>query len=62
MEKIEGLTLYKYLKQQGNRPIDPELAIKWLRELTIILQQLHNQHFFHRDIKPTNIMLRLMDI
>ncbi|MDJ0693784.1 RDD family protein [Mastigocoleus sp. MO_188.B34] len=58
MEKIEGLTLYKYLKQQGNRPIDPELAIKWLRELTIILQQLHNQHFFHRDIKPTNIMLR----
>lgn len=58
MEKIEGLTLYRYLKQQGNKPINPELAIKWLRELIIILQQLHNQHFFHRDIKPTNIMLR----
>lgn len=58
MEKIEGLTLYKYLKQQGKRPIAPELAIKWLRELTIILQQVHSQNFFHRDIKPTNIMLR----
>ncbi len=58
MEKIEGLTLYKYLKQQQNRSIDPELAIKWLRELTIILQQVHSQNFFHRDIKPTNIMLR----
>ena len=58
MEKIEGLTLNKYLKQQGNRSIDPELAIKWLRELTIILQQVHSQNFFHRDIKPNNIMLR----
>ena len=58
MEKIEGLNLHQYLKQQENRRIDPELAIKWLRELTIILQQVHNQNFFHRDIKPTNIMLR----
>ena len=58
MEKIEGLTLYTYLRQQENRPIEPELAIKWLRELTIILQQVHSQNFFHRDIKPTNIMLR----
>ena len=58
MEKIEGLTLNKYLKQRGNKPIDPDLAIKWLRELTIILQQVHSQNFFHRDIKPTNIMLR----
>ena len=58
MEKIEGLNLHKYLKQQGNKPIDPELGIKWLRELTIILQQVHNHNFFHRDIKPTNIMRR----
>ena len=58
MEKIEGLDLYKYLKQRDNRPIDEKLAIEWLKELTIILQQVHNQNFFHRDIKPPNIMLR----
>ena len=58
MEKIEGLNLSKYIQQQGNRPINPELAIKWLRELTIILQQVHSQKFFHRDIKPSNIMLQ----
>ena len=58
MEKIEGLDLYKYLRQRDNRPIDEKLAIEWLKELTVILQQVHNQNFFHRDIKPPNIMLR----
>ena len=58
MEKIEGLNLYDYIQQQGNKPIEPELAINWLRELTIILQEVHKQNFFHRDIKPSNIMLR----
>lgn len=58
MEKIEGLNLYDYIQQQGNKPIEPELAINWLRELTIILQEVHKHNFFHRDIKPSNIMLR----
>ncbi|MEO0970615.1 MAG: serine/threonine-protein kinase [Cyanobacteria bacterium J06639_18] len=58
MEKIEGLDLYEYIKQRDNRPIDEQLAIEWLKELTVILQQVHNQNFFHRDIKPPNIMLR----
>ena len=58
MEKIEGLDLYKYLRQRDNRPMDEKLAIEWLKELTVILQQVHNQNFFHRDIKPPNIMLR----
>ncbi len=58
MEKIEGLDLYEYIKQRDHRPIDEQLAIEWLKELTVILQQVHNQNFFHRDIKPPNIMLR----
>ncbi|MDJ0775787.1 MAG: protein kinase [Mastigocoleus sp. MO_167.B18] len=58
MEKIEGLNLSIYIQQQGNKPIHPQLALKWLRELTLILQEVHSQHFFHRDIKPSNIMLR----
>jgi len=58
MEKIEGMDLYEYIKQREYRPIDERMAMQWLQELTIILQQVHSQNFFHRDIKPPNIMLR----
>ena len=58
MEKIEGMDLYEYIKQREYRPIDERMAMQWLQELTVILQQVHNQNFFHRDIKPANIMLR----
>lgn len=58
MEKIEGLNLQEYIHQRGDRPIKPKTVLRWLAELTLILEQLHNQDFFHRDIKPANIMLR----
>lgn len=58
MEKIEGLNLHDYIKQRGHRPIKPKRALRWLAELTLILDQVHNHNFFHRDIKPANIMLR----
>ena len=58
MEKIEGLNLSEYIKRRGNRPIKPKRVLRWLAELTLILEQVHNEHFFHRDIKPSNIMLR----
>jgi WD40 repeat protein len=57
MEKIEGMNLWCYINQQGH-PIDPILAVKWLLQLAKILEQVHKQSFFHRDIKPTNIMLK----
>ncbi|BAZ32894.1 serine/threonine protein kinase [Cylindrospermum sp. NIES-4074] len=58
MEKIEGLDLEKYLRQRGDRPIDQKMAVQWLTEIVTILQKVHEQNFFHRDIKPPNIMLR----
>ncbi|WP_448268288.1 protein kinase domain-containing protein [Nostoc sp. DSM 114159] len=58
MEKIEGLDLYQYMEQRGNRPIDENLALLWLTQLTNILHEVHQQNFFHRDIKPPNIMLK----
>ena len=58
MEKIEGMDLYEYIKQRQYQPIDEKMALQWLQELTIILQQVHHCNFFHRDIKPPNIMLR----
>ena len=58
MEKIEGLNLEQYLRERGNRPIREKRAIRWLAELALILEQIHNHDFLHRDIKPQNIMLR----
>ncbi len=58
MEKIEGMNLEQYMQQRHNHPIDQQLAVEWLRELVTILQVVHQQNFFHRDIKPTNIMLK----
>ena len=58
MEKIEGLNLEEYLEKRGNRPIQQKRALRWLAELSLILEQVHSLDFFHRDIKPNNIMLR----
>jgi len=58
MEKIEGEDLQKYMQKNGLRPINQTTAIEWLKDLLIILEQVHNKNFFHRDIKPANIMLR----
>jgi serine/threonine protein kinase len=58
MEKIVGMDLEQYMHKRGLRPIDQDLAMQWLKELVIILEDVHSQNFFHRDIKPPNIMLR----
>lgn len=58
MEKIVGNDLQKYMENRSMRPINQTLAIAWLREIVNILQQVHSQNFFHRDIKPPNIMLK----
>ena len=58
MEKIEGQDLLKWLEMQNYQPITSEQAIDWLTQLTEILNLVHNQNYFHRDIKPQNIMCR----
>ena len=58
MEKIEGPNLEEWLKQQGNHPISEQQAIAWLKQLAEILHLVHGKQYFHRDIKPPNIMLR----
>ena len=58
MEKVVGLDLEQYMSNRRLRPIDTSLVIDWLRELVSILEKVHSQSFFHRDIKPPNIMLR----
>ncbi|MDX2099716.1 MAG: serine/threonine-protein kinase [Leptolyngbyaceae cyanobacterium bins.59] len=58
MEKIDGPNLLEWMHQQGNHPINEKQAINWLSQLIEVLHLVHQQHYFHRDIKPQNIMLR----
>ncbi|MBD1921335.1 serine/threonine protein kinase [Microcoleus sp. FACHB-831] len=58
MEKIDGHNLEEWLQQHGNNPISEQQAIGWLKQLTEILHLVHQNQWFHRDIKPPNIMLR----
>lgn len=58
MEKIEGLNLVEWLEERGKKPIDADLARNWLEQLVDILDRVHQLHYFHRDIKPHNIMRR----
>ncbi|NES81263.1 MAG: protein kinase, partial [Moorea sp. SIO2B7] len=58
MEKIEGLNLTQWMEQQGNHPISEKQAFNWLKQLVEILNIVHKKNFFHRDIKPQNIMIR----
>jgi ABC-type branched-subunit amino acid transport system substrate-binding protein len=56
MEKIQGQDLEQWLKK--NKSINQELALNWLKQITSILDFLHQRKLFHRDIKPANIMLK----
>lgn len=58
MERIEGPNLQDWIKSRGNQPITQEQAIDWLKQLSDILQSVHDMQYFHRDIKPHNIMLK----
>lgn len=58
MEKIDGLDLRQWMKQQGNHPISEKQALNWLKQLAVILHLVHQKNYFHRDIKPANIMIR----
>ena len=58
IEKIDGLNLEEWLKQRNNQPISQNHAINWLKQLVNILDQVHQQKYFHQAIKPSNVILR----
>ncbi len=58
MEKIDGLDLKQWMKQQNYQPISEKQALNWLKQLAEILHLVHQKNYFHRDIKPANIMIR----
>ena len=56
MERIEGVNLSDWLQQHGS--LDWKTAVDWLSQLAEVLDELHAEKLFHRDIKLSNIMLR----
>jgi serine/threonine protein kinase len=56
LDKFDGITLDERLQRDG--PIQQVLAINWLGQMAEILDYIHSQGFFHRDIKLTNILLK----
>jgi serine/threonine protein kinase len=57
MEFVEGETLEKLIKRSGRLDLKPALEI--VTQVAAGLGAVHEQNLVHRDIKPTNIMVRL---
>lgn len=58
MEKIEGVNLEQWMEFRNYQRISEAKALNWLKQLVEILALVHAHQYFHRDIKPQNIMLR----
>lgn len=56
MQKFEGQNLEQWIKSYERIP--QSLALKWLKQLVTILDLVHHSGFFHRDIKPDNIIFQ----
>ena len=59
MEFVEGETLENLIKRSGR--LDVKLALEITTQVAAGLAAVHEQNLVHRDIKPTNIMVRLQE-
>src|SRR5271157_1653007 len=59
MEFVEGETLEKLIRCSGR--LEVKLALEIANQVAGGLAAVHEQHLVHRDIKPTNIMVRLKE-
>jgi hypothetical protein len=59
MEFVEGETLGNLIKRSGR--LEAKLALEITTQVAAGLAAVHEQHLIHRDIKPTNIMVRVKE-
>ena len=55
MNRVDGLPLNRYLKQHALSDID---LAKLFRGIALAIKHAHSRDVVHRDLKPTNIMVR----
>jgi response regulator RpfG family c-di-GMP phosphodiesterase/tRNA A-37 threonylcarbamoyl transferase component Bud32 len=55
MELVSGGDLEHYVLEHGPRPLAQ--ACEWTRQAACGLQQAHDAHLVHRDVKPSNLLL-----
>lgn len=56
MEYIDGMNVEQYVKCYGAIP--EARACRWMMKVLDTMQYVHEQKIVHRDMKPSNIMLR----
>ena len=59
MEFVEGETLEQLIRRSGR--IEVKLALEITAQVSAGLAAVHEQNLVHRDVKPSNIMVRLKD-
>jgi len=59
MEFVEGETLESLIKRSGQ--LEVKLALEITSQVAAGLEAVHEQKLIHRDVKPTNIVVRLKD-
>src|ERR1700757_1565591 len=59
MEFVEGETLESLIKRSGR--LEVKLALEIVTQVAAGLTAVHEQKLVHRDIKPTNIMVRVKE-
>src|SRR5262249_45834560 len=55
MELVPGGDLEQYVILNG--PVDIPLGCEWMRQAACGLQEAHDRHLVHRDMKPSNLLL-----
>lgn len=55
MELLEGDNLRQLIRKLG--PFQPSTAVDLIKQVCSVLEEAHDHHIIHRDIKPDNIMV-----
>jgi response regulator RpfG family c-di-GMP phosphodiesterase len=55
MELVPGGDLEQYVVEHG--PVPLAQACEWIRQAACGLQEAHDHHLIHRDVKPSNLLL-----
>jgi len=59
MDFVEGDNLRQIIKQQG--PLTAPVAAQVLYQVSAALDEAHRHHIIHRDVKPDNIIINVID-